>query len=258
MRFHIDSSWEMTLRFVVLTLVHRDTYIQYAESAVAEYLCISLPILIPPRDSTQNYPKDSIQQTQYVDSHKEQVISTAPAKNSEVMSPRPSNNTEQLLDTLPDRFDVNPRMVYGHFARYDLDEILTTPTRKRQLEKLHQLADLFDETGRTLFYYYAYPRLWKRLRPLEVDESIAIFAQEIWRHAVGGVREQWRFAEVGLKKMLGDGDMDGLALLRLDGLNKEVWRLHGMAEEAVSGRLGGMDKGSGKLLLPSLLSPQAL
>lgn len=132
-------------------------------------------------------------------------------------------------------------MLYGHFARYNLDEILTTPTRKRQLEKLHQLADLFDQTGKVLFYYYAYPRLWKRMRPLDVDESISTIAQDIWHYAEESTVEQWRIAELGLKKRLGDGDVSGLMLLRLDGLESETLRLHEMAEEAVNACLGGLE-----------------
>lgn len=165
------------------------------------------------------------------------TIATPPSTE---FSPTPVE--QPLLDTLPEVFTFQPRMLYGHFAHYNLDDILTTHTRKRQLEKLHQLADLFDQTGKVLFYYYIYPRLWKRLRPLDVDESIATFAQEIWHYAEGGVLEEWKVAEVGVKKMLGDGDLRGLAILRLDSLDPEVLRLHGMAEEAVSGRLKGLER----------------
>ncbi|CZT18209.1 uncharacterized protein RCC_04052 [Ramularia collo-cygni] len=206
-----------------------DTYIEYAETAVAEYLLIPLPIKAPSLETP-----DLICDEQTITP----ISTIAP---TEIDSPTTSLH-QPLLDTLPEPFSFEPRMLYSHFAKYDLDEILSTPTRKRQLEKLHQLADLFDRTGRVLFYYYVYPRLWRRMRPLNADESIASFAQDLWRFAQGAVVQEWQVAEVDVKKMLGDGDVNGLALLRLGGLHPRVLRFHEMAEQAVGGRFGDIER----------------
>lgn len=210
-------------------------YLHLPLPAVAEYQPLPLPAAaMPPSQDNFKYSHDG-DKTAYT--AMSMTIATPPSPQ-----PPPTLSDQPLLDTLPEVFTFQPRMLYGHFAHYNLDEILTTATRKRQLEKLHQLADLFDQTGKVLFYYYVYPRLWKRLRPLEVDESIATFAQEMWHYAEGGVLEEWKVAEVEVKKMLGDGNLRGLAMLRLDSLDPEVLRLHEMAEEAVSGRLRGLER----------------
>lgn len=247
----------------MLTVTHRATYIHFAETAVAEYLqlpppgeaeyhLLPMPLASLPAsadyltfddvDNKMAYTAMDMSNGTEMEASTTETEFCAPETEQEMDHAATSFGQQPLLDTLPDRFTVEPRMMYGHFARYKLDEILTTATRKRQLEKLHQLADLFDQTGKVLFYYYAYPRLWKRLRPLNVDESIATFAQDIWHYAEGNIAEEWKEAELHVKKLLGDGSLDGLALLRLDGLDPEDLRLHAMAEKAVSVKLKGLER----------------
>ena len=138
--------------------------------------------------------------------------------------------SSQLLDVLPDRFDYEPRMMYGNFTYADYKEIRALDG-KQQAARLRQIADLFDATGRVLFYYYAYPHVWKRLRPPEVDQTVASVVHEEWRCMRPPRKGIWEMHGRRVKKLLGDGNVDGLDLLELDSLDHDVLELHTVTEE---------------------------
>ena len=54
--------------------------------------------------------------------------------------PRDGAPSIVLLDTLPDRFTVTPRMMYSHFARYDFNFVEHHPEGKRRVALLRQIA----------------------------------------------------------------------------------------------------------------------
>ncbi|KAF7188236.1 hypothetical protein HII31_10521 [Pseudocercospora fuligena] len=75
----------------------------------------------------------------------------------EVAKPAPEVD-HQLLDVLPEPFAYDSKTMYGQFAHADYSEIRQLDG-KQQAARLRQLADLFDATGKVLFYYYAYPHI---------------------------------------------------------------------------------------------------
>jgi hypothetical protein len=137
-----------------------------------------------------------------------------------------------LLDTLPEPFSYEPKMLYSHFARYEYNEIRKAEG-KHQTAMLRQLADLFDKTGKILFYYYAVPRLCKQTYPPTLGETVTSQAADVWKLLPGTEKEKWCNASASVKKRLGDGDPAGLSVLELDTLDEEVVRLHEFAAEAL-------------------------
>ena len=103
---------------------------------------------------------------------------------------------------------------------------------------LRQLADLFDKTGKILFYYYAVPRLCKQSHPPTARKTVTGQAADVWRFMAGTGKEKWRKQSAKVKKQLGDGDVMGLEMLQLDNLDVEVLRLHELAEAALSDQGG--------------------
>ena len=141
--------------------------------------------------------------------------------------------TDELLDTLPRTSTYTPKMLYSHFARYDFSTILAAESKHRTA-MLRQIADVFDaKTGKTLFYYYAVPHLCKRNYPPSEGETVTGQAVEGWRFLPGKEKEGWRIASVMVKKMLGDGKVEGLEVLRLESLDAEVVRLHELVENVL-------------------------
>ncbi|KAF2480759.1 hypothetical protein BDY17DRAFT_326637 [Neohortaea acidophila] len=138
------------------------------------------------------------------------------------------------LYTIPSRFSYQPSMLYSHFAKYDYDEVRKAEG-KHQTAMLRQLANLFDKTGKTLFYYYTVPRLCQQVYPPSKGETVTGQAAGSWRFLAGREKEKWYLASAKLKKILGDGDIAGLEVLQLDGAEPEVFRLHDMAMEAIGG-----------------------
>ena len=143
-----------------------------------------------------------------------------------------SGDDQQLLDVLPQPFQYEPKMMYGQFAHADYTEIRRLDG-KQQAARLRQLADLFDPTGKVLFYYYAYSHIWKDFRPLKIDETVATRAQDRWKLLGSKEQEFWRTKSAAVKKLLGDGSVDGLICLELDSLDVEVVRLHRMMEDVL-------------------------
>jgi hypothetical protein len=119
-------------------------------------------------------------------------------------------------------------MLYSHFAHYDYASIREAEG-KHQTAMLRQLADLFDKTGKILFYYYAVPRLCKKTYPPTAGETVTGEAARVWLFLPGAEKEKWRTASAGVKKRLGDGDIAGLEVLELGSLDAEVLSLHELA-----------------------------
>jgi hypothetical protein len=140
-----------------------------------------------------------------------------------------------LLDTLPESFSYEPKMLYSHFARYDYNEIRKAEG-KHQTAMLRQLADLFDRTSMILFYYYAVPRLCKQTYPPTLGETVMSQAADVWKLLSRAEKEKWCNVSASVKKRLGDGDLAGLSVLELDTLDMEVVRLHEFATEALKAR----------------------
>ncbi|KAK3621211.1 hypothetical protein LTR56_022921 [Elasticomyces elasticus] len=148
---------------------------------------------------------------------------TSPQQNGE--------STMEILDTLQDRFECEPRMLYSHFARYDFDAVRSAEG-KHQTAMLRQLADLLDKTGMRLFYYYMVPKLCMMYSPPRDGSTVTSKASDIWRFLKGPQKALWCSANQMVKTQLGDGDVLGLEMLQLDSLEPEVLRLHNMATEA--------------------------
>ncbi|KXS95994.1 hypothetical protein AC578_8084 [Pseudocercospora eumusae] len=138
----------------------------------------------------------------------------------------PAKDEHPLLNVLPEPFQYDSKIMYGQFAHADYTEIRRLLDGKQQTARLRQLADLFDATGKVLFYYYAYPHIWKDFRPLKIDETVATRAQDKWKVLGSKEQEFWRVKSAQVKKMLGDGNVDGLICLELDRLDSEVLGLH--------------------------------
>ncbi|KXT12306.1 hypothetical protein AC579_6217 [Pseudocercospora musae] len=147
--------------------------------------------------------------------------------------PAPNDHQQPLLDVLPEPFTYQPKMMYGQFTYADYIEIRHLDG-KQQSARLRQLADLFDPTGKVLFYYYAYPHIWKDFRPLRIDETVATRAQDKWKLLGSKEQEFWRVKSAELKKLLGDGNVDGLNCLELDNLDPEVLGLHGVMGDVLT------------------------
>ncbi|EMC91431.1 hypothetical protein BAUCODRAFT_39604 [Baudoinia panamericana UAMH 10762] len=141
-------------------------------------------------------------------------------------------NSDALLDTLPDRFEVEPRTLYSHLARYDFEQVRLAEAKHRTA-MLRQLADLLDKTGKELFYYYLVPHLCQEYRPPRDGSTVTGKAGDVWRFLPGMQKNLWCSASNALKKQLGDGDVTGLDILLLGSSEPQVLRLHGMAEEAI-------------------------
>lgn len=94
-----------------------------------------------------------------------------------------------LLDTLPDRFECKPNMLYSHFAHYDYDEVRHAVGRTQTM-LLRHLAERFDKTGKELFYYYVVPRLCKQTHPPSKDDTVMSKAAQIWQFMVGKEKEK--------------------------------------------------------------------
>ena len=120
-----------------------------------------------------------------------------------------SPDQTELLDSLPERFEYEPRILYSHFARYDYDEIRKAEG-KHQMAMLRQLADRFVKTGKILFYYYMVPRLCKQCHPPTTGETVASQAAELWRFLRAREKDEWLNASATLKKKLGDGNIEEL------------------------------------------------
>ncbi|KAK3701081.1 hypothetical protein LTR37_015643 [Vermiconidia calcicola] len=235
-------------------------YVWHAEVAVAAYL--NLP---PPQEPTEltdpsspvRFEKDNDLATDLdtlTFSHTNKTGETADCKSTLSLrkktsdantpcidrtlakAPLDQDTTETgLLDTLPDRCQYDQKMLYSHFARYDYNEVRKAEG-KHQTAMLRQLADLFDKTGKVLFYYYVVPRLCKQLYPPTAGETVTGQAADVWRFMAGSEKEKWRKESAKVKKQLGDGDVIGLEVLQLDSLDAEVLGLHELAEAALSGR----------------------
>ncbi|KAK4616323.1 hypothetical protein CLAFUW4_10372 [Fulvia fulva] len=146
-----------------------------------------------------------------------------------------SRNTDTLLDTLSETFGpVTSRMIYGNFVQlYPYTVVHNAATSKHATALLRQLADLLDPTGKEFFYYYVYPHLWKYIKPTEVDETIAAVAHGLWQFLKGKDKEGWRRASRDAKKLLGDGDINGLTRLALESKDPDTLKLHEMMRKAL-------------------------
>ena len=240
----------------------KKTYVQHAEFAVASYLNLPTPeehgvtpkagplpedkcamekISISPVSCMEDVLSGNCVESMTLGGDKQR--STVASKSVTDVSAF-ANTQEQeleldkteLLDTLPDRFEYDQKMLYSHFARYDLHEVRKTEGKHRTA-MLRQLADLFDKTGKTLFYYYTVPRLCKESYPPTAGETISSNAADVWRFLLGSEKDKWRITSASLKKQLGDGDVGGLGILQLDSLDADVLRLHELAQAALRSRL---------------------
>lgn len=214
-------------------LCEKKTYVWHAEIAVAAYL--DLP---PPQenDGETVVVPDEVNGKE-VDVESDPVESTTGkdmTDNTDVQTRTEEHDHDsiELLDTLPDRFEYDQKMLYSHFARYDYDEVRKAEG-KHQTAMLRQLADLLDKTGKTLFYYYAVPRLCKQCYPPTTGETVTSKAAEVWRFLPGSEKAHWLSASARLKKQLGDGDVAGLEVLQLDSLDEGVLRLHTVTQKAL-------------------------
>ena len=229
-------------------LSEKEVYVRHAELAVRMYL--SLP---PPEEVVGGRLDDDSCTTEIVDeedvirklsglgmadfAEKERQLMSRKDVETEVTTAhgvQQNTNDAELLDTLPDRFQYDQKMLYSHFAHYDYDEVQRAEG-KHQKAMLRQLADLFDHTGKTLFYYYTVPRLCKQSYPPTSGETVTSKAAEIWRFLAGSEKAKWLIASVRLKKVLGDRDVGGLETLQLDNLDREVLALHGLAQTGLNG-----------------------
>ena len=234
----------------------KETYIWHAEVAVAAYLNLPTPQepAGSPRDCTESMPAKTEESTVAelslcvstnedsnelcdsmesftIEKNKLSVSVLDEEQLAKVQDGSQMCGSIELLDTLPDRFEYEQKMLYSHFARYDYNEVRQAEG-KHQTAMLRQLADLFDNTGKVLFYYYVVPRLCKQCHPPSAGETVTIKAADIWRFLSGVEKENWLNASANLKKQLGDGDIVGLETLQLDSLDREVLRLHERAQAA--------------------------
>ncbi|KAF2212710.1 hypothetical protein CERZMDRAFT_97205 [Cercospora zeae-maydis SCOH1-5] len=122
--------------------------------------------------------------------------------------------------------------MYGNFAHAGFSEIRSLQG-KQQAARLRQLADLFDKGGKVLFYYYAFPHVWRRLRPPEVDQTVASVVHDKWRLMGVPMKTTWQTYGGRVKKLLGDGNVDGLESLELDSTDPDVFELHRQMKEVL-------------------------
>lgn len=144
----------------------------------------------------------------------------------------PHSKNDDLLDTLPDRFEYDQNMLYSHFGHYDYEEVRRAEG-KHQTAMLRQLADRFDATGKVLFYYYVVPRLCKQAYPPSKGDTVTSQAADMWRYLPEAEKDRWAVTSSRLKKQLGYGDIGGLDMLQLDSLDVDVLKLHQLAQEAI-------------------------
>jgi hypothetical protein len=207
----------------------RRMYVWHAEVAVATYL--GLPQPPEPADAPLDLSKTSPPDHDAKEVGLQGTITTTVTAEDDRVAGVDLGDTE-LLDTLPDPFTYEPRMMYSHFARYNFDAVRNA-VGKHQRELLHQLAGLFEKTGKVLFYYYTIPHLCKKNHPPTAGETVTSQAADLWRFLPGKEKEKWLAANVKVKKMLGDGNLDGLETLMLESLDPEVLKLHDMARFAI-------------------------
>lgn len=138
---------------------------------------------------------------------------------------------EDLLPVLPEPFHMEARMMYGNFAHAEFDTIRRLEG-KQQAARLRQLADQLDHSGKELFYYYAFPHIWT-VRPLAINQTVASEVHGFWRAMDGKSSAVWQGWSQKVKKLLGDGNVDGLDMLSLDQLNEDVLELRRLTEDAV-------------------------
>ena len=84
-----------------------------------------------------------------------------------------------------------------------------------------------------LFYYYVVPHLCKQSCPPTAGETVTGQADDIWRSLPGLEKDDWWKASAKLKSLLGDGEIIGLVTLKLETLDRDVLRLHDLAEIAI-------------------------
>lgn len=214
-------------------------YVLYAEIAVSEYLGTTLPAMVlenaskaPPHsekigDADRDHAQDKAIELEKATITLDAISPAGVGK----LSVSDVNATGDMLDTLPEPFCSEKKMLYSHSAHYDLDEVRQA-VGKQQTAKLRQLAALLDKTGKELFYYYTVPHLGKEMYPA-MGDTVTSKAADIWRFLGGPAKDSWLQASVNLKKRLGDGDVDGLETLQLDSLDAETLRLHDLALEAI-------------------------
>ena len=206
-------------------------YLRQAEKDVAAYLGTELPdwvcaegVMVTSGHGTTGLPEASLA-----------AMLGSASPNMEALKALIEEGNFQMLDTLADEFPVERRQVYGNFAQLWPYETVRQAEGKHQKAILRQLADLIDRSGKELFYYFVYPRLCKMIQPCPANLNIASIAQEIWKLMEGERKKQWELASVRTKRLLGDGNIEGLEKIQLDGIDEDVLRLHEMTECAVKG-----------------------
>lgn len=112
--------------------------------------------------------------------------------------------TDILLDTLPETFVIEQKMIYGNFAQLWPYAKIRHAIGWKQISFLRQFADLLDPEGRELFYYYSVPHLWLS-RPSPIGKTISSEAHVIWQYMSGPMKKEWKGESAALKKLLGDG-----------------------------------------------------
>lgn len=231
-----------------------EIYIWQAEVAVATYLGLPAPLQNPsanrelkadlpnessktltPKRLSEKLDRDTVNSVTLAQEKKAAAASISTSCISTESSDLPNDVAVNLdlekvllLDTLPERFECQPRMLYSHFAHYDHDEVRMAEG-KHQTAMLRQLADLFDKTGKMLFYYYVVPWLCKQCQPPTSGDTVTSKAADTWRFLSGREKGEWLEASASMKQRLGDGDVQALEVLQLDGLGDEVLRLHELA-----------------------------
>lgn len=206
-------------------------YLRQAEKDVAAYLGTELPewvdaekVLETREDGMLRLPEDP-----------EAATEDLASPDIEALKAVIQEGGFQMLDTLADEFPVKQRQVYGNFAQLWPYDIVREAEGKHQKALLRQLADLLDRSGKELFYYFAYPRLCKIIQPCPANLDIASIAQEIWKLMEGRDKKEWERANATTKRLLGDGNIEGLAKIQLDGGDEDVLKLHEMTKCAVKG-----------------------
>ena len=143
--------------------------------------------------------------------------------------------TPAHLDVLPDSIKPPPRnSTYGNFAHLDLPSIRHASGRTQTMY-LRRVAQMLDETGKELFHHYMVPQLCATIQPRPDGSTVTGISSEVWRFLPGERRLVWWGASRGLKKRLGDGEVEALETLELGGTDTEGLRLQGLAGEEWEG-----------------------
>lgn len=227
-------------------LDERSAYVWHAEVAVAAYL--ELPpltvkstedgditaIASNPKTEESAAKIDMIEASKGLVECQSTTYASAPPASNEIGIER-----TELLDTPPDRFEYERKMLYSHFARYEYDAVRAAEG-KHQTAMLRQLADLFEKTGKTLFYYYTVPRLCKQSYPSTAGETVTGQAADVWILQTASEKAKWCNASADVKKRLGDGNVGGLEVLELGSLHQEVLKLHELTAAALRSHEGRM------------------